>query len=192
MTKSEEEILAEMKQKWRYNIRLAEKKWVKIMEAEKTEKNIKTFYDLMMETTSRDNFFWNTFDYYKIFLEELDFSKLLFADYEGKIISAWIFTYFWKEAIYYYWASTSDKNFRNLMAPYLLQWEAIKIWKWLWCEIYDFLWIASPDDENSPLLWVTDFKLKFTKDSKNVSTSFIYKHKKFKYFLIEFLRKFKK
>ena len=192
LEKSEDEILADMKQKWRYNIRLAEKKWVKIMEAEKTEKNIKIFYDLMMETTSRDNFFWNTFDYYKIFLEELDFSKLLFADYKGKIISAWIFTYFWKEAIYYYWASTSDKNFRNLMAPYLLQWEAIKIWKWLWCEIYDFLWIASPDDENSPLLWVTDFKLKFTKDSKNVSTSFIYKHKKFKYFLIEFLRKFKK
>ena len=192
LTKSEEEILAEMKQKWRYNIRLAEKKWVEIYEAEKTDKNIKIFYDLMNETTSRDWFFWNKFDYYKIFLEELDFSKLLFADYEGKIISAWIFTYFWKEAIYYYWASTSDKNFRNLMAPYLLQWEAIKIWKKLWCEIYDFLWIASPDDENSPLLWVTDFKLKFTKDSKNVSTSFIYKHKKFKYFLIEFLRKFKK
>lgn len=192
LTKSEEEILAEMKQKWRYNIRLAEKKWVEIYEAEKTDKNIKIFYDLMNETTSRDWFFWNKFDYYKIFLEELDFSKLLFADYEGKIISAWIFTYFWKEAIYYYWASTSDKNFRNLMAPYLLQWEAIKIWKKLWCEIYDFLWIASPDDENSPLLWVTDFKLKFTKDSRNVSTSFIYKHKKFKYFLIEFLRKFKK
>ena len=192
LTKDEEEILAEMKQKWRYNIRLAEKKWVKIMEAEKTEKNIKTFYDLMMETTSRDNFFWNTFDYYKIFLEELDFSKLLFADYKGKIISAWIFTYFWEEAIYYYGASTSDKNFRNLMSPYLLQWEAIKLWKKLWCEIYDFLWIASPDDINSPLLWVTDFKLKLAKDSKNVSLSFIYKNKKFKYFLIELLRKFKK
>ena len=192
LEKSEDEILADMKQKWRYNIRLAEKKWVEIYEAEKTDENIKIFYDLMNETTSRDWFFWNKFDYYKIFLEELDFAKLLFAEYKGKIISAWIFTYFWKEAIYYYWASTSDKNFRNLMAPYLLQWEAIKIWKWLWCEIYDFLWIASPDDENSPLLWVTDFKLKFIKDSRNVSTSFIYKHKKFKYFLIEFLRKFKK
>ncbi|MBB1564729.1 peptidoglycan bridge formation glycyltransferase FemA/FemB family protein [Candidatus Gracilibacteria bacterium] len=192
LTKSEEEILAEMKQKGRYNIRLAEKKGVEIYEAEKTDENIKIFYDLMNETTSRDGFFGNKFDYYKIFLEELDFSKLLFADYEGKIISAGIFTYFGKEAIYYYGASTSDKNFRNLMAPYLLQWEAIKIGKWLGCEIYDFLGIASPDDENSPLLGVTDFKLKFTKDSKNVSTSFIYKHKKFKYFLIEFLRKFKK
>ena len=181
-----------MKQKWRYNIRLAEKKWVEIYEAEKTDENIKIFYDLMNETTSRDWFFWNKFDYYKIFLEELDFSKLLFADYEGKIISAWIFTYFWEEAIYYYGASTSDKNFRNLMSPYLLQWEAIKLWKKLWCEIYDFLWIASPDDTNSPLLWVTDFKLKLAKDSRSVSTSFIYKHKKFKYFLIEFLRKFKK
>lgn len=192
LKKYEEEILAEMKPKWRYNIRLAEKKWVKVSEVSKTEQNIKIFYDLMMETTSRDNFSWNTFDYYKKFLNNLDFSKLLFAEYEGKIISAWIFTYDEKIAIYYYWASTSDKNFRNLMAPYLLQWEAIKIWKNLWCEIYDFLWIADSEDKNSPLVWVTDFKLKFTKSWTKVSESLIFVNKKIKYFFLNFLRKLKK
>lgn len=192
LKKSEEEILAEMKPKWRYNIRLAEKKWVKVSEFPKTEQNIKIFYDLMMQTTSRDNFFWNTLNYYKIFLENIESSKLLFAEYEGNIIAAWIFTYYEKIAIYYYWASTSDKNFRNLMAPYLLQWEAIKIWKNLWCEIYDFLWIAEEWEKNSPLAWVTDFKLKFTKSGTKVSESLIFVNKKLKYLFINILRKIRK
>lgn len=192
LTKTEEEILAEMKPKWRYNIKLAEKKWVKVYEAEKTDENIKIFYDLMMETTSRDNFSGNVFEYYKIFLNKISDSKLLFAEAEGKIIASWIFTYFWETAIYYYWASTSDKNFRNLMAPYLLQWEAIKIWKNLWCKIYDFLWIAWENEKNSPLAWVTDFKLKFTKNWEKVSESLIFVNKKIKYFLIQILRKLKK
>lgn len=192
LKKTEEEILAEMKPKWRYNIRLAEKKWVKIFEKEKIDENIKIFYDLMMETTSRDWFFWNSFEYYKIFLENISNSKLLFAEYEGKIIAAWIFTFDEKIAIYYYWASTSDKNFRNLMAPYLLQWEAMKIGKSLNCEIYDFLWVAEEWDLNSPLLWVTDFKLKFTKNSIKVSESLIFVNKKVKYFFMQILRKIKK
>ena len=162
------------------------------MEAEKTEKNIKIFYDLMMETTSRDNFFWNTFDYYKIFLDELPYSKLLFADFEGKIISAWIFVFLENEAIYYYWASTSEKQYRNLMAPYLLQWKAIQIAKEKWIKIYDFLWTAWETEKNSPLAWVTDFKLKFTKQSQKVSESFLFINKKFKYKFIEFLKKLKK
>ena len=192
LTKSEEEILAEMKQKWRYNIHLAEKKWIEIYEAEKNDENIKIFYDLMMETTSRDNFFWNTFDYYKIFLDELHYSKLLFADFEEEIISAWIFVFLENEAIYYYWASTSEKQYRNLMAPYLLQWKAIQIAKEKWIKIYDFLWTAWETEKNSPLAWVTDFKLKFTKQSQKVSESFLFINKKFKYKFIEFLKKLKK
>lgn len=189
--KSEDNILTEMKQKGRYNIRLAEKKWIKIFEAEKTEKNIKIFYNLMLETTSRDNFSWNTLNYYNIFLKNIPFSKLLFAEYNWNIIAAWIFIYNEEIAIYYYWASTSDKKFRNLMAPYLLQWEAIKIWKSLGCKIYDFLGIAENLDKKSSLAWVTDFKLKFTKTWIKVSESFIFINKKLKYFFINILRNLK-
>ncbi|PZM84911.1 hypothetical protein DLH72_02655 [Candidatus Gracilibacteria bacterium] len=192
LKKSEEEILAEMKPKGRYNIRLAEKKGVKVSEFPKTEQNIKIFYDLMMQTTSRDNFFGNTLNYYKIFLKSIESSKLLFAEYEGNIIAAGIFTYEQKIAIYYYGASTSDKNFRNLMAPYLLQWEAIKIGKNLGCEIYDFLGIAGEGEENSSLAGVTDFKLKFTKSGIKVSESLIFVNKKLKYLFINILRKIRK
>lgn len=186
-----DEILSKMKPKWRYNIRLAEKKWVEVLEVKKTKENINIFYNLMKETTSRDNFSGNNFSYYKIFLENIEESKLIFADYQGKIISAGIFTYVWKIAIYYYGASTSKKKYRNLMAPYLVQWKAIQIWKEKWCKIYDFLWVASPLEKQSPLAWVTDFKGKFTKDFRQVSESYIFINNKIIYFLFNFLRKIK-
>jgi lipid II:glycine glycyltransferase (peptidoglycan interpeptide bridge formation enzyme) len=192
LTKTEDEILAKMKQKGRYNIRLAEKKWIEVKEVDKSKENVKIFYDLMKETTSRDGFSWNTLDYYFEFLNNLKNSKLLFASFEWKIISAWIFVYTEDVAIYYYGASTSNEKFRNLMAPYLLQWNAILIWKKLWCKIYDFLGVATPWDKNSKLAWVTDFKMKFTQDIREISKSYIWINKKWKYYIIQCLRKLRK
>lgn len=189
LSKSIEEILAEMKQKWRYNINLARKKWVEVFESEKNEENIKIFYDLMLETTSRDGFSWNNFEYYKTFLQEIENSSLIFTKFEWKILSAWIFIFDEDLSIYYYWASTSDKEYRNLMAPYLMQWYAIEKSKNIWSKFYDFLWVASPWDEKSHLAWVTDFKLKFTTDVREVSKSYIFVNKRFKYFIFQMLRK---
>lgn len=183
-----EEILSEMKPKWRYNINLAEKKWVTAFEAEKNEKNIKIFYELMLETTSRDNFSWNTLDYYKKFLEIIPESKLIFTKLEDKVLSAWIFVFDKEISIYYYWASTSDKNYRNLMAPYLMQFFAIKKAKEIWSKYYDFLWVATPNDEKSSLAWVTDFKLKFTRDVINCSISYIFINKQFNYIILKALK----
>lgn len=186
-----EEILSEMKPKWRYNINLAEKKWVIVFEVEKTEENIKIFYELMLETTSRDNFSGNTFEYYKNFLEIIPESSLIFTKFEDKILSAWIFIFDSEISIYYYWASTSDKKYRNLMAPYLMQWFAINKAKNFWSKYYDFLWVATPWDEKSHLAWVTDFKLKFTKDIVNCSESYIFVNKKFSYFILNALKSIK-
>lgn len=189
---TEDEILVNMKPKWRYNIKLAKKKLIEVKEVEKTDENIKIYYDLMLETTSRDNFFGNNFDYYKTFLQENKNAYLLLAYKDEKAIAWWIFVDSWDTSIYYYWASTSDKKYRNLMAPYLVQWTAIEKSKASWKKIYDFLWIATPDEKNSDLAWVTDFKLKLTKNKVNVSKSFIYKNKKCKYFVIKMLKKLKK
>lgn len=188
----EDEILSLMKPKGRYNIKLAEKKWVIVKEVEKTKENIEIFYNLMIETTSRDNFNWNSLDYYMTFLDNIKESKLFIAFLDDKAISAGIFTYVWEEAIYYYWASTSDINYRNLMSPYLLQWTAICKAKQLWMKIYDFLWVATPWEENSHLRWVTDFKSKFTSNIIKVSDSYIFVNNKIKYNLLQLLRKFKR
>ena len=192
LEKTNDEIMSNMKPKWRYNIRLAEKKWVKTKVFQKTEKNIKLFYDLMLETTSRDKFAWNNLEYYKTFLKILDNSKLILSEFEWKIIAGGIFVFDKNVSIYYYWASTSEKKYRNIMAPYSLQWEAIQIAKNYPSKLYDFLWIAWAEEKNSSLAWVTNFKLKLTKDSRKVSESFIFVNKKFKYKIIQFLRKLRK
>jgi len=191
LSKTEEEILSEMKPKWRYNINLAIKKWVEVFEIQKTQKNIKIFYDLMIETTSRDKFSGNTLEYYKNFLEIIPGSSLIFTKFKDKILSAWIFIFDKKISIYYYWASTSDKKYRNLMAPYLMQWFAIKKAKNFWSKFYDFLWVAPPWKINSPLIWVTDFKLKFSADVRKVSESYIWVNKKCLYFIFKILKKIK-
>jgi lipid II:glycine glycyltransferase (peptidoglycan interpeptide bridge formation enzyme) len=188
----EEDILVKMKPKGRYNIKIAIKKWIEVKEVEKTEENIKKYFDLMLETTSRDNFNWNNLEYYKIFLNSLKNSKLLLAYAWDKVIAWWIFTFDDEISIYYYWASTSDKQYRNMMAPYLLQWTAIQIAKENWSELYDFLWVATPNDKNSELVWVTDFKLKLSKDIRKVSNSYIWINRWFKYNLILILKYFKK
>lgn len=189
---SEDEILSMMKPKWRYNIKLAEKKWVLVKEVEKTKENVEIFYNLMLETTSRDNFNWNSLDYYISFLNNIKDSKLFIAFVEDKPISAWIFTYVWNVTIYYYWASTSDSNYRNLMSPYLLQWTAICKAKELGLKIYDFLWVSTPWEENSHLQWVTDFKSKFTSNIIKVSDSYIFINNKIKYNLLQIIRKIKR
>jgi len=192
LEKSEDEILANMKPKWRYNIKLARKKWVEIEIVEKIDKNIKDYYNLMLETTSRDWFSGNSFEFYKTFLNSLKKSELILAKKDWVVIAGGIFIFDKEVSIYYYWASTSKKEYRNLMAPYLVQWEAIKYSKSIWSKIYDFLWISSPNDKNSNLVWVTDFKMKLTKNTLRVSNSYIFINKKIKYFLIYMLRKLKK
>ena len=186
---SEDEILYNMKPKWRYNIRLAEKKWVQCKLVEKTDENVKKFYDLILETTKRDNFFWNSFNYYKIFLQELDNSELILALKNNKVISGGIFIFNKEISIYYYWSSSN--KYRNLMSSYLLQWTAIKYAKKVWIKLYDFLWVTKPWDKSSSLAWVTEFKKKLTKDIRHVSEGYIWINKNFKYRLINFLRKIK-
>ncbi len=191
LEKSEDEILADMKPKWRYNIKLAKKKWVEIKSVEKTKENIKEYYNLMLETTSRDNFSWNNIDYYITFLEKINNSELLLAYKDDIVIAGWIFVFDENISIYYYWASTSQKEYRNLMAPYLLQWEAIIKAKKINSKIFDFLGVSSPNSENDPLEWVTSFKKKLTPDIIKVSESYIFVNNNIKYKLFKIVRKIK-
>ena len=191
LRKSEDEILASMKPKWRYNIKIARKNDIVVREVEKTDENIWEFYELIQQTTCRDNFSWNTKEFYTCFLRSLDHSKLLLAYKDHEVVAGGIFTFSKDVSIYYYGASTSQKQYRNMMAPYLLQWQAIEIAKEIWSELYDFLWVASPEDTNSSLAWVTDFKKKLTKDIRYVSDSYIYINKKLKYSIISFLKQIK-
>ncbi len=161
---SEDQILKQMHEKGRYNIRLAEKRWVKIEEVIPSTENIDIWMELLHETTSRDGFSHNSRHYYEAFLQELDSHSsggLIFAYYEWVVIAAIIIVYQPTQAIYYYWASKSSKELRKHMAPYLLQWHALCESKKRGILLYDFLWIADPNNKSDPLRSVSDFKEKF-------------------------------
>lgn len=158
ISKKEEEILAQMKPKGRYNIRLAEKRGVKAREAD----SVSAFYKILLETTKRDAFHSHNKDFYRNMLETLIPSKnaaLYLAEYENKIIGGIIVTFFNNTATYYFGASSNE--YRNVMAPYLLQWRAIKEAKNRGLKYYDFLGIAPLSAKNHPWQGVSEFKKKF-------------------------------
>lgn len=158
LTKSEQELLAQMKPKGRYNIKLAEKKGVTIRKAGLTngsessnpvrfEKDLTAFYKILTETTSRDGFHGHDLKFYKDMLESLDTNATLYlAEFDNQIIAACLNTFYKDTAIYYYGASGSAH--RNIMAPYLLHWQAIRDAKQKGCKFYDFFGIA-PTHEQS-------------------------------------------
>ncbi|HJS20308.1 MAG TPA: peptidoglycan bridge formation glycyltransferase FemA/FemB family protein [Anaerolineales bacterium] len=140
---SEEEILARMKQKTRYNIRLAEKKGVTV----RAWDDIDSFHAMMLHTGGRDGFGVHSLGYYRRAYELLHpkgMCEILVAEYEGKPLAALFIARFGNRAYYLYGASTDEE--RNRMPTYLLQWEAMKWAKARSCEEYD-LWGVPDEDE---------------------------------------------
>lgn len=68
LRKTEEEILSDMKQKGRYNIRVAEKHDCRVERVAPTEANIDLFYEILKDTTERDGFSGNSRSYYEALL----------------------------------------------------------------------------------------------------------------------------
>lgn len=164
LTGTEDEIFAQMKEKWRYHIHLAVKRWVTIEAVPATPENIDIWMKLLWDTIMRDRFSANSRLYYETFLHEIEKSYgtwLYFWRANGRVVVAWIFVFTPDKAIYYYGASSSDKEDRKLMWSYLLQWHAIREAKKRGISYYDFLWVANPNNPNDHLKWVSDFKEKF-------------------------------
>jgi len=143
---SEDEILARMKQKTRYNIRLAQKKGVTVRAWDDTG----SFHRMMLITGGRDGFGVHSREYYQRAYELLhpkQMGEILVAEYQGKPIAALFVARAGKRAYYLYGASTDEE--RNRMPTYLLQWEAMKWAKARGGEEYD-LW-GVPDEEEATL-----------------------------------------
>ena len=137
------DILAGMKQKTRYNIKLSEKKGVMIRQG--TAKDLETLFQLYARTSLRDGFTIRGEQYYlDVWMKFMDagMATPLIAEFENKVLAGLFLFHFGKKAWYLYGMS-SDEH-RELMPNYGLQWEAIRLSKSLGCEIYD-LW-GAPDD----------------------------------------------
>lgn len=165
LSASEEDILMRMKQKTRYNVRLAEKKGVTVRVG--TVEDLPMLYKMYAETSVRDGFVIRDEEYYmtvwKTFMSS-DASSLvtrplslpLIAEVDGEAVAA-IFLFMFAGRGYYVYGMSRDKH-REKMPTYLLQWAAMKHAKAHGCPTYD-LW-GAPDvfDESDSMWGVYRFK----------------------------------
>lgn len=143
---SEEEILARMRQKCRYNIRLAEKKGVRVHPWD----NVDGFYHLMTLTAQRDHFGIHSRAYYQRVYELFHakgMAELFVAEYAGQPLAALMVFVRGSRAWYFFGASGEME--RNRMPTYLLQWEAMRWAKRRGACQYD-LW-GVPDEDLATL-----------------------------------------
>ncbi|OGM56472.1 hypothetical protein A3E15_01070 [Candidatus Woesebacteria bacterium RIFCSPHIGHO2_12_FULL_42_9] len=146
LTKSEEELLKSFHSKTRYNIRLAQKNGVEVVE-DNSEAAFKKYLELTKETVKRQGFYAHNRRYHELMWEHLHrkpvsegkepIARLLTARYKSQIITAWI-VFVWKDFLYYPYGASTEKH-KNIMANNLMMWEAIRFGKSLGLKTFD-LW----------------------------------------------------
>jgi len=160
LTRDEDALLAGMKSKWRYNIRLAERRGVVVRDG--TAADLPAFYAMYAETGGRDGFLVRPYAYYRAiwgrFLAE-GLAHVLLAEVEGAPVAGLILFRFGPTAWYFYGASTARG--RDLMPNHALQWAALRWARAAGCTRYD--WWGAPDvlDERDPMWGVFRFKQGF-------------------------------
>ncbi len=161
LTQSEDQLLAAMHQKCRYNIKVAQKHGVRVsMHRGEDPKALDSLYTLLQETAGRDGFTHLPKSHYEAFLKNLKGSFFLMAWHNEEPIAG-LLGVAWKETGFYYYGASSHTH-RHLMAPYLLQWETMMHCKQAGCTDYDLLGIAPEDSaKNNPWRGITEFKRKF-------------------------------
>lgn len=160
ISKEPEEILAQMKPKGRYNIKLAERKGVKVRQSQNLQ-DLKVFYNLSVAMEERGFSSFNFEHYQKLLavLAEKKNLKLFVAEHKKKPLSVLMVLFYGKVAIYLHGASGSEE--RELMPNHLAQWHAILEAKKRGCEVYDFWGIAPEDQPEHPWSGITRFKKSF-------------------------------
>ena len=192
----EKDILSAMKQKTRYNIKLAFKKGVEIVEC--GADRLPEWYNLYNETKQRDRIAIHSLAYYKSIFKtsekydknSQDF-KLLLAKIDKEIVAGIIVGIKGKRAYYLYGASSNKK--RNHMPNHALQWRGIQIARQKGCETYDFCGIPSAENPSHPMHGLYRFKTGFggTIINRYGCYDYVYKGFFYKFFrLAENLRNF--
>lgn len=149
LTPELDKIMAGFKSKWRYNIRLAERKGVEITEGERDD--VPAFHELLLETAARDGFTVRGLGYFETLWDQLagpGLLKMLLARYQGRLVAGIILFCMGKRSVYTYGASSNED--RKVMPNHLIQWHAIRWAKENGYSIYDFRGV-SPVRDGKPL-----------------------------------------
>jgi len=169
LEKSEEALLKTMHSKTRYNIKIALKHGVKIVQDE-SDKAFETYLNLTEETTKRQGFYAHTQKYHRLMWKTLHYftpqgkldtnkltAHLLLAKYKEQTLAAWIL-FVYKDTLYYPYGASSSLH-REVMASNLMMWEAIKFGKKLGLKKFD-MWGAlnNNPEKNDPWYGFHRFK----------------------------------
>ncbi len=139
-----EDWLERMKQKTRYNIRLAERKDVSV----RPSTDLDAFHALMLRTGARDGFGVHSLEYYRAAYEIFHPQgqcELLAAEWEGRPLAMLMVFAAGSRAWYFYGASGDEE--RNRMPTYLLQYQAMRWAAERGCAVYDLWGIPDVDED---------------------------------------------
>ncbi len=151
-------LLAQMKEKWRYNVRLGTRKGVTVRCAQSLD-DVRAWYELYRTTSERDHFGIHPLAYYvrawDLFASS-DTLKLFLAEGEGRLLAGIFVSVFARQAIYLYGASSNEQ--RQLMPNYVLQWEAMRWARTRGAQMYDLWGIPETEGEDEAMAGVYRFK----------------------------------
>ena len=185
LSRTEDELLAAMKSKWRYNVRYAARHGVEVRAVRAGspdfDRDVDSFYSLYETTAARDGIGLHPKSYYRDLLERgagdggsdpagRTLTTLYLASHEGEDLAAIITLFQSGEAVYLYGCSGNSK--RNLMPAYLVQWTAIRDAKAFGSRVYDFYGMPPTDDESHPMHGLYLFKTGFGGSSVHRPGSF--------------------
>ena len=154
-------ILAQMKPKGRYNIRLAERRGITTRTSTELAE-IPTLYHLLDAAGERDDFYVEPIDHFSDLLAHLAperVAQLVFAENEGTALGALLLITYGERATYLYGGIANEQ--RQRMAGYALQWAAIRAARAAGCRSYDFYGFERTGDPNHQYASFSRFKRAF-------------------------------
>jgi lipid II:glycine glycyltransferase (peptidoglycan interpeptide bridge formation enzyme) len=158
---SDEALLAQMKPKGRYNIKVAQRHGVRVVE-DNSEQGIADFIQIYRSTTVRQEIKAKPAHYFQDLMEVMgpdQRASIFFAEYQGQRLAAAMVVYFGNRATYFYGGSLTQH--REVMAPYGLHFQIMCSARDLGFQHYDLYGVAPPDKPNHRFKDISIFKRKF-------------------------------
>ena len=186
LNREESQILAEMKPKTRYNTRLSFRRGVHVRHGKASDLDI--WMKLYEQTARRNAIVYHDRRFFEALLVQRCHDAtvhLLIAEKQSIPLAAMFLSISADRATYLYGAS-SDEG-RSLMAPYALQWTAIKESKQHGCHSYDLFGVAPGPNPEHPLYGLYRFKAGFGGEMihRQGSWDYAYDSRSYEYYIAQ-------
>jgi lipid II:glycine glycyltransferase (peptidoglycan interpeptide bridge formation enzyme) len=167
----EKQLLSNLKNTWRYNIGLAGRKGVEIIQDD-TEEGFKAFSKVFFDTAKRQGYSGHSQNYHQKIWDNLkgSIAHILYAKYKGDVVAAGEF-FFFNDRFYYPYGGSLPIH-REVKSPNLLVWSGILLGKSLNASVIDLWGIAPPGDNDHEWARVTEFKSGFGGERRKLVGSY--------------------